>query len=414
MNTMSNEPNSEEHEPARGLAGLFQRLGQAELGPIPIIIGLILIWIIFQIANNHFLSPLNLTNLMYQMADLGVISVGAVLVLLLGEVDLSAGAVSGLAGGVVAVISVNMRASGPLSVLLGLLTGAAVGLLQGFWITRFKIPSFIITLAGQIAWTGALLYVLGDTGTINLRDKFVVGLAGTFLKRDVPHGVLIGWLVGAVFVIYFAASRIWERRRRRAAGLVFRSVAAILIQVAVMAIVVAAVLVVTNLDRGLPSAMIFLIVFVIFFDFLTQRTKFGRHIYAVGGNPEAARRASVNVTGVRIGVFVIASTLAAFGGILAASRLLAANQDLRQRRPSAARHRLRRHWGYQPVRRARQCLVSLVGRICYPIHFERNGPAFSAICDQIHDHRCSTGSRSDHRGHFPTAARDGRSLTAFP
>jgi D-xylose transport system permease protein len=327
MSTMINDPRLETTKSTGKWANLRQRLSQTDLGAIPTIVGLILIWIIFQLANDRFLSPLNLTNLMYQMADLGVIAVGAVLILLVGEVDLSAGAVSGLAAGVMAVLSAKMGTPGPLAVLAGLVVGATIGLLQGFWTTRFKIPSFIVTLAGQIGWTGALLYVLGTTGTINLRDKFIVGLAGTFLKRNIPHGVLIGWLVGALFVIGFGFSRFWERQRRRAAALQYRSIITIVIQIAILAAIVAGTLLITNADRGLPSAMIFLIVIVILFDFITQRTQFGRHIYAVGGNAEAARRASINVTFVRIAVFCLASTLAAFGGILAASRLLATNQS---------------------------------------------------------------------------------------
>ncbi|HTX91898.1 MAG TPA: hypothetical protein VMC09_11860 [Anaerolineales bacterium] len=327
MSTLVDDPRLEAGKPSGFRAWLRRLFTETDLGPIPTIIGLIIIWTIFQIANHRFLSPLNLTNLMYQMADLGVIAVGAVLILLLGEVDLSAGAVSGLAAGVLAVLSVKLHAPGPVAVLVGILVGAAIGLLQGFWTTRFKIPSFIVTLAGQIGWTGALLYVLGTTGTINLRDKFIVGLAGTFLKRDVPHGVLIGWLVGAILVLGYAFSRFTERRRRRSAGLTYRSVWTLILQIVVLAVIVSGVLLITNADRGLPSAMIFLIAILILFDFITQRTTFGRHIYAVGGNAEAARRASINVTFVRIVVFILASMLAAFGGILAAARLLAANQS---------------------------------------------------------------------------------------
>ncbi len=327
MSTMTDGPQPVPAESKKAAGSLRARLNQADLGALPTLIGLVLIWIIFQIANHRFLSPLNLTNLTYQMADLGVISVGAVLVLLLGEVDLSAGAVSGLAAGVTAVLSVKVGLPGPLSVLAGVLTGSAIGLLQGFWITRFRIPSFIITLAGSIAWTGALLYVLGNTGTINLRNKFIVSLAGTFLKRDIPHGLVIGWVVAAFILIVYSANLFWERQRRLAAGLEARSIAALILRILVVAVLIAGVLVVTNLDRGLPSAMLFLILILIVFDFITRQTTFGRHIYAVGGNAEAARRASININFVRILVFCLASSLAAFGGILGASRLLAANQS---------------------------------------------------------------------------------------
>ena len=196
MSTMINDPRLVESEQSGNLfQRAWRRFRQSDLGSLPIVFGLVVIWLIFQRANDKFLSPVNLTNLMAQIAALGTIAVGAVLVLLLGEVDLSMGAVSGLCAAVMAVLNVQKGVPGPLAVLAGLLTGLAVGLFQGFWVTRFKIPSFIVTLAGQIGWVGALLFVLGETGTVNLRDKFIVGLASTFLKRDVHNGEIYSWIV---------------------------------------------------------------------------------------------------------------------------------------------------------------------------------------------------------------------------
>ena len=323
MSTLAKDPRLDPDSSS----SVWQRFMRADLGPLPIIFGLLVIWLIFQRANDKFLSPLNLTNLMAQISALGTISVGAVLVLLLGEVDLSAGAVSGLCAAVMAVLNVKSGVPGPIAMLVGLATGLVIGLFQGFWVTRFKIPSFIVTLAGQIGWVGALLYVLGETGTVNLRDKFIVGLAGTFLKRDVPNGQFFSWLVGIVFILIYIASFIWERQRRKSAGLQFRSIGGVILQIAVVVVLVTGLLLITNADRGLPSAMVFFIAIVVIFDFITKRTVYGRHIYAVGGNAEASRRASINIVFVRIAVFGLASTLAAFGGILAASRLLAVNQS---------------------------------------------------------------------------------------
>ena len=327
MSTMANDPRLASEQSRNPLQRWWQSFRQSDLGPVPIIVGLIVIWLVFQRANDKFLSPLNLTNLLAQISALGTIAVGAVLVLLLGEVDLSAGAVSGLCAAIMAVLNVKYSVPGPIAVLAGLLAGLAVGLFQGIWVTRFKIPSFIITLAGQIGWIGALLFVLGETGTVNLRDNFIVGLASTFLKRDVHNGELYSWIVGILFIVIFAVSFIWERQRRKRAGLQFRSIGGLIFQIAVVAVLVVGMLLITNADRGLPSAMVFFIAILVLFDFITQRTVFGRHIYAVGGNPEAARRASINVNLIRILVFGLASTLAAFGGILAASRLLAVNQS---------------------------------------------------------------------------------------
>lgn len=303
------------------------QLHRFDLGSIPIILGMLIIWIIFQSANDKFLTPLNLTNLVFQISALGTISVGTVLVLLIGEVDLSAGVVSGLSAAVMAVLNVKSGVPGPMAVLAGLMTGLVIGLFHGFWITRFRIPSFIVTLAGQIGWAGVLLYVLGNTGTVNLRDGFILGLAGTFLKRDVVNGELLSWVAGILFVLAYALSVFWDRRKRLEAGLYTRPVNALVLRLFIIALITGATLFVTNADRGLPSAMLFFVIIVIFFDLITKRTIFGRHIYAVGGNSEAARRASVNVNFIRISVFGLASTLAAFGGILAASRLLAVNQS---------------------------------------------------------------------------------------
>lgn len=327
MSTTVNDPRLSSETSGSFLHRWWQRFLRTDLGAFPTVFGLFVIWLIFQRANDKFLSPLNLTNLMAQISALGTIAVGAVLILLLGEVDLSAGSVSGLCAAIMAVLNVKYGIPGPVAVLVGLLSGLAIGLFQGFWVTRFKIPSFIVTLAGLIGWVGALLFVLGETGTVNLRDKFIVGLASTFLKRDVLNGELYSWLVGILFIVVYAISFFWERQRRRNAGLQYRSIGGVVFQIAIVAVLVIGMLVITNADRGLPSAMVFFIAVLVLFDFITKRTVFGRHIYAVGGNTEAARRASINVTFVRIAVFGLASTLASFGGILAASRLLAVNQS---------------------------------------------------------------------------------------
>src|SRR6266545_283132 len=308
MSTMANDPRLIQEQSTGLLGELLRRLRQADLGALPVILGLVIIWVVFQIANPLFLTPRNLTNLMLQIAAMGTIAIGVVLVLLLGEVDLSLGAVSGLAAAVMAVLA-------------GLVTGCAIGLLQGWWIARLRVPSFIVTLAGQIGWTGALLYVLGNTGTVNLRDKFILGIAGTFL----PDAV--GWAIGILFVVLFSASIVRRRQRRQAAGLTVPGMQALVARIVLIAIGVLGSIWIVNADRGLPSAAIIFLGLIILFDYITRRTTWGRHVYAVGGNAEAARRASIGVGNIRVGVFALATTLAATGGILAASRLLAVNQS---------------------------------------------------------------------------------------
>jgi D-xylose transport system permease protein len=323
MSTLANDPRLITEESGGTFARLRARLAHAELGSLPVIFGLIIIGLVFQASNDKFLTPLNLTNLMLQLAAVGTISVGVVLVLLLGEIDLSVGAVSGVCAAIMAVLNVKNGVAGPVAVLIGLLAGVAIGLLHGWWITKLRVPSFVVTLAGLLAWQGVQLSVLGNTGTVNLRDPFILGLAGpqAFYPKDV------GWIVGAIFVIVYAGSQILSRRRRIAAGLPTTSIQSLAVRTVVITVLVLGAISILNQDRGLPTAVTIFIGLIVIFDLITRKTLFGRHIYAVGGNAEAARRATINVDRIRIVVFMLASFLAAFGGILAGSRLLAVNQS---------------------------------------------------------------------------------------
>jgi D-xylose transport system permease protein len=307
--------------PAAALTALRRRVSEGELGSLPVIIGLVVIWAIFWRLNPNFLSPRNLTNLVLQIAAMGTISVGIVLVLLLGEIDLSVGAVSGLCAAVMAVLNVKNGQPAVVAIGAGIVVGLLIGLLQGFWFTRFNVPSFVVTLAGLLAWQGALLYVLGDTGTVNMNDRIIVGLANTFFPT------WVGWAIALISIAVYALTVFSEHRQRRAAGLVVGSPPALAGQVIVFGVVVLAAVAVLNADRGVPLGVLILLGFVVIFDYITRRTRFGRYIFAVGGNAEAARRAGISVPGIRLTVFGITSALAACGGILGASRLLAVNQS---------------------------------------------------------------------------------------
>jgi D-xylose transport system permease protein len=302
-------------------AGLRRRLAQGELGSLPVIVGVVVIWAIFTIANPNFLTPGNLTNLVLQLAATGTISLGVVLVLLLGEIDLSVGAVSGLTAAVMAVLSVRHGVPGWLAILAGLATGAVIGAVQGFWVTRFRIPAFVVTLAGLLAWTGLLLLVLGDTGTVNITDPAIVGLANTFFAP------VSAWLLAVVVAVAYAVAKLSERRRRVAAGLPSPPLQLIVIRLVVLAVGLLAAAAVLAADRGLPLALVIFAGLVGLVQLLISRTRYGRHVLAVGGNAEAARRAGIRVDNVRLVVFTLASTLAAAGGILAASRLYAVSQS---------------------------------------------------------------------------------------
>lgn len=321
MSTMVDDPRLIKDETGSAFTNLRRRLAYADLGQLPVLLGLVLIWIYFQVNNSNFISPLNLTNLLLQNVAIGIASVGITLVLLLGEIDLSVGAVSGLCASIMAVENVKNGMPGPLAVLLALIAGMVIGLIQGFWITKLRVPAFIVTLAGLLGWQGVQLFVLGETGTVNLRDKFITGLALTFFPG------IWTWLVGIVSVVLYAAGSFWERQQRAAAGLTVTSLATVAVRVVAVSIGLLVACAVFNADRGLPLAAVIFLGIIVLFNTITRRTRFGRHIYAVGGNAEAARRASINVDNIRIAVFTLCSVIAAAAGIMAGARLLAVNQS---------------------------------------------------------------------------------------
>jgi D-xylose transport system permease protein len=300
--------------------GSVRRLVQGDLASARVVVGLAVIWIIFQLQNDRFLTAQNLTNLMLQITATGLISIGIVYVLLLGEIDLSVGAVSGLAAAVMAVLNVKHGWNPYLAIGAAIAVGLAIGVLQGFLFSSFGVPSFVVTLAGLLAWQGALLQVLGSTGTINLTDPKITGLANTFYSDTV------GWIFCAIVVAAFAAVVLVGHRRRVAAGLEGERMAILGLRIALLAAIAIVVVAILNSDRGVPLAVLILLVFVAGMEYIAKRTRFGRHVFAVGGNAEAARRAGIRVNGVRVAVFAIAGSMAAIGGIMAASRLLAVNQ----------------------------------------------------------------------------------------
>jgi D-xylose transport system permease protein len=302
-------------------SGLLGRILRGDVGFIQVFIALAVIWTIFQLANDRFLTAVNLTNLMLQVTAIGIISIGVVLVLLLGEIDLSIGAVSGLCAGIMAVLTVQHGWSPELAILVGLLAGAGIGLINGFFNTFFGIPSFVVTLAGLIAWQGALLLVLGETGTINLPPSTITDLTSKF------YGSGVGWTLAVVVTAGTLGVGLLARRRRQRAGLEPPALAGIVLRTVLVGAAMFIGVAILLSDRGVPLAVIILLGLTGLFAFITERTRFGRHIYAVGGNAEAARRAGIRVTRVRVTVFVIGSTMAAAGGIMAASRLIAVNQS---------------------------------------------------------------------------------------
>jgi D-xylose transport system permease protein len=301
---------------------VFRRLARGELGSVRVLVAIAVIWTIFQLADDKFLSAFNLTNLSLQIAAVATISIGVVLVLLLGEIDLSVGAVSGLAAAVVAVLSVKNGWASEIALLAGLLVGTLIGTFNGLMNTIFKIPSFVVTLAGLLAWQGALLAVLGSTGSVNLPDNTLI--------TDLTHEFFpdwAGWALGIGAAAAYAGALLFARSRRMHAGLDAAPMAPLVIRIVTVTAAILVAVAILNSDRGVPYAMLIVVSLMVIFTFITERTRYGRHIFAVGGNAEAARRAGIRINRVRISVFAIASTLAALGGILAASRGFSVTQQ---------------------------------------------------------------------------------------
>lgn len=305
-------------EPTRTDVRLWLRTTlTADFSPLPVVISLAVIAIVFQSLNSRFLSAENLSNLVAQVVSLGFLAAGVVLILLIGEIDLSVGIVSGLASAVMAVLGVRHGWPAWAAILAALLVGGGIGLVNGFFVTSFRLPSFVVTLAGLIAWQGVLFGVLGNSGSVNVSDTTIIRL--TSLRLTHATGYVLAVLAAA---LYFGVQVLRHRRRVRN-ELPVR----LLIGPAVTGagLLVAAVFAVwlLNRARGVSLALVLLIAVLVLLNTLTRRRTFGRHVFAVGGNVEAARRGGVRVRRVKIMIFVLGSTIAALSGVFAASRLLA-------------------------------------------------------------------------------------------
>ncbi|MBL1291568.1 sugar ABC transporter permease [Streptomyces sp. NE06-03E] len=310
----------------QGLAGYLtefkRKMRGGDLGSIPVVIGLLIICVVFQSLNSEFLSAKNVSDIAVTMVATGMMAVGIIFVLLLGEIDLSVGSVSGVAGAVVAVLSVTHGVNEWLAVLIAIASGAVIGAIHGFFFARIGAPAFAVTLAGLLFWLGFMLQLLGDTGTINLDSDGVIGKLTTYYFTDVAAA----YGLAAVAVIGYFLSAFLDTRRREAAGVPSRPLVDIVVRTAILALFSFGAAFMFNQYRGLPLALVLFLVVLVGTDFVLRRTAYGRKIFALGGSVEASRRAGINVTAIRISVFSIAGTFAAIGGLFWASKIAAANQ----------------------------------------------------------------------------------------
>ncbi|MGW8377185.1 sugar ABC transporter permease [Streptomyces sp. ODS28] len=312
----------------QGFAGyardFARRVRGGELGSLPVILGLIVIAVVFQSLNSSFLSAGSLSDIGVYIAGTGIMATGIVFVLLLGEIDLSVGSVAGVGAAVWAVLSVTHGVSDGLSVVIAVLAGLAIGALHGFFFAKVGVPAFVVTLAGFLGWSGLQIYLMGEEGSINTPSgSLVENLTGYYFED-----VAAAYGLALVAVLAYGGVQLVDARRRVAARLPSRPMSEILLRTGAVAVVSFAVAVVLNQYRGLPLALVLFLAVLVVADYVVRRTTYGRQIFAVGGNAEAARRAGINVERVRITVFAIAGMLAAFGGLFIASLSGGANKSL--------------------------------------------------------------------------------------
>jgi D-xylose transport system permease protein len=287
-----------------------------------VILGLILVWGVFQTLNSNFLSARNLSNLLLQIAVLGTLSVGMVIVLVLGEIDLSVGAIAGVSAAVLALLITDRGVPAWLAMVVALLVGAVIGLIHGLIITSAGIPSFIITLAGLLVWQGVQLALVGDGGQIAIRDPFIRSIASTYA---IP---VAGWVLAVVVIAGFAGARMLRRGRRTRYGLATATLSSELVATGVVAVFALAVTWLLNSYFGIPWVFVILLLLVLGGGVLMTETGFGRHVTAIGGNREAARRAGIPVRRTTVIVFVLISATAALAGVIEASRQFSASNAL--------------------------------------------------------------------------------------
>lgn len=292
------------------------------LGSLPVIAGLAIIWTIFQVLNPFFLSSANLVNLAMESAAVGIIALGIVGVLLVGEIDLSVGSVSGLAAAIVGVTFVNQGWPLVFAILAAVAAGAAIGWFYSLIHNRFGVPTFVITLAGLLGFLGLQLFVLGTSGTINI--PFDSPLVWFGQQAFVPAWLSYVLVLGAVGL--FAGSRIATGRRRVQSGLSHESITSIGVKALALSLPLLGLTWYLNTARGIGWMFVLFIALVLIMNYMYTRTKWGRSVFAVGGNVEAARRSGIQVKRVYMSVFILCSSLAAVGGLLMAARLAASSQ----------------------------------------------------------------------------------------
>jgi D-xylose transport system permease protein len=305
------------------IRAFIDRIRSGDLGSLPVIVGLVLIWTVFASLNPVFLSSNNLVNLLFDCSTVGVIALGIVCVLMVGEIDLSVGSISGFASAIVGTLWVNQGAPVALAIFAAVTFGGMIGFIYALLFNRLGMPSFVSTLSGLLAVLGMQLYILGSTGSINL--PYGSALVNFGQMMVMPR--LVAHVLAALPGIILLVTSIRTISRRREANLSAPSLRSIIVRAAAITIALELIVLYLNQDRGVPWMFGLFVGLVMIMNYALTRTQWGRSMTAVGGNREAARRAGINVRRVYTSAFVLCSMLAALGGVLAAARLASASQQ---------------------------------------------------------------------------------------
>ncbi|WP_217355413.1 sugar ABC transporter permease [Ruegeria arenilitoris] len=302
----------------RGAVRAFvDRIKSGDLGMLPVAIGLLLITVVFTSLNPVFLAPNNLANLLFDAAAVGLIALGVVCVLLLGEIDLSIGSMSGLSSAIVGVLWINVGMPIVVAIFAAVATGMMVGLVFGFLRNRFEMPSFVATLSGLLALLGLQLYLLGSTGSINLPFTSTMVRFGQLMIMPAWLSYSLAFLPG-IAMVYFGLAK---TRQRSAANLSATNTSILYAKATLLSAALVFAVYYLEQGRGVPWMFAVFVVLVAGMEYALTRTKWGRSMFAVGGNAEAARRSGINVSFIRMSAFVLCSAFAALGGVFAAARL---------------------------------------------------------------------------------------------
>jgi D-xylose transport system permease protein len=321
----STTPLEEQNDIRSIVSAYVAKVRGGDVGSLPAILGLVVLVIVFSaLRPETFTTELNFANLIGQSSGIMVIAMGLVFVLLLGEIDLSAGVTGGTAAAVLGVVMTEQGWNVALSLVTALLAGTFIGLVLGLFVAKVGVPSFVVTLAAFLGLQGVMLQIIGEGGTIGYRNEFVLKLN----NGSMP--IWAGWTLAVVTVVGYGLTTFLGNRSRRRNGLVAQPMLLWALKTGALTIAVLAVTAYLSAERspnptlkslkGVPNVVLVILILVVVLGYLLSRTSWGRHIYAVGGNAEAARRAGINVAWIKVSCFMMSSTVAALGGILLASR----------------------------------------------------------------------------------------------